>query len=260
MTSIAFTEVGVRSAKRALKNYFPAIQSSHLTEALAAACGFKTHAALGAALKASNVKDPSFLLLDRQSFGKRLAEVSGHIASDSDIPFDLPCFVEEADGISTTSRRYFEIDYSRSARKLAWRNVMVAAINAGIDQRLFSIRPGDNRWPGGENGGPRETFSFKFSIGNIPAVASVHDGGFDELSIHAAFWPTEDGLRVVRSLNGNFRAGEVFATGWLERRDGAWLQVSSSSPEFACRKHRLEEVASLEVSPRGYADRGSFKV
>ena len=137
---------------------------------------------------------------------------------------------------------------------------MVAAINAGIAQGLFSIRPGDNRWPAGENQDRREAFSFNFSIGNIPAVASVQDAGFDELSIHAALWPTEDGLRVVKSLNAYFRAGEAFATGWLERREGAWLQVSSSSPEFTCRKHRLAEVAALNVSPRGYADRGSFKV
>ncbi|NEK18161.1 hypothetical protein [Rhizobium leguminosarum] len=260
MTSIPFTEVGVRSAKRALKNYLPAVRSSHLTEALAAACGFKTHAALVSALAAGDDQDPDFVLLDRQSFEKRLSEVSGHAVNESDIPFNLPNFAVEADGISTTSRRYFEIDYSRSARKRAWRNVMVAAINAGIDQRLFSIRPGDNRWPGSEDVQRREAFSFRFSIGRIPAVASVQDGGFDELSIHAALWPTEDGLRVVRSLNGYFRAGEVFATGWLERRDGAWLQVSSSSPEFACRKHHLEQVASLEVWPRGYADRGSFKI
>lgn len=260
MTSIAFTEVGVRSAKRALKIHFPSIRSAHLTEALAAACGFKTHAALVAALQAADHRDPDFVLLERQPFAQRLSDVAGQIVSDNEIPFNLPSFAVEAGGISTTSRRYFDIDYDKSTRKRAWRNVMVAAINAGIAQGLFSIRPGDNRWPAGENQDRREAFSFNFSIGNIPAVASVQDAGFDELSIHAALWPTEDGLRVVKSLNAYFRAGEAFATGWLERREGAWLQVSSSSPEFTCRKHRLAEVAALNVSPRGYADRGSFKV
>jgi hypothetical protein len=58
----------------------------------------------------------------------------------------------------------------------------------------------------------------------------------------------------VKASNAGFHAGEVFASGWLEKREGAWLQVSSGSPtgnSFACRKDRLSTVAAISVRPKG---------
>jgi hypothetical protein len=145
-------------------------------------------------------------------------------------------------------------------RDRAWRNAMVAGINAGLAQRLFSVRPGDNRWRGATSEDDHrrgETHIFRFALGDIPAIASVFDASWDELSIHVAFWPAPDGERWIGAFNADFRAGELFASGWLERRRGAWLQASSK-PELSCRKSRLATVATLAVEPRGYADRGSF--
>jgi hypothetical protein len=139
---------------------------------------------------------------------------------------------------------------------------MVSAINAGLQQRLFSLLPGDNRWLGFDAANNRNQYQghvFRFVIDNIPAIGSVTDAGFDELSIHVAFWPTPDGERWVKSSNAFFLAGELFAYGWLERRDGAWLQTASK-PGLSCRKPRLAVAAGVDVRPRGYADRGNFKL
>jgi len=35
---------------------------------------------------------------------------------------------------------------SNSDRARAWRNMMVAAINAGLEQKLFGLQPGQNYW------------------------------------------------------------------------------------------------------------------
>ena len=40
----------------------------------------------------------------------------------------------------------YDIEY-KTARQKAWRNLMVCAINAAVEQRLFSLRPGDIRFP-----------------------------------------------------------------------------------------------------------------
>jgi hypothetical protein len=149
----------------------------------------------------------------------------------------------------------------RMPRDPAFAKPMVAGINAGIEQRLFTVRRGDNRWPGvaGDTHDRRGPHVFHFMVGAIPALGSVSDAGWDELAMHVTFWPTVDGERWVRASNAGFLAGELFASGWLERRDGTWLQVASK-PEFSCRKSRPAVAATLRLDPRGYADRGSFKM
>jgi len=265
MTAIPLTVSGIHNAKRALQAHFPNDKSAHLTEALAAACGFKTNAALLAAMKSVNPVDPDYVLLDEKAFIARHEVLNGK-AGTSDIcrfSFDHLLYPDSSEIVKTRSSH--KIDYSKSTRKRAWRNAMVAGINAGLGMRLFSVRPDDNRWPGAtrDRFNRSEPFVYRFSIGSIPAIASVHNAGFDELSIHVALWPAPDGERWVRTVNAGFHAGELFASGWLERRDGAWLQVSSDSGtgwSFACRKHRLIDAAAIEISPNGYADHGSFKL
>ena len=174
---------------------------------------------------------------------------------------DLECFevigYPDNDGvIKTRSRTWHELSY-KSPRARAWRNLMVATVNAAIEQRILTIRPGDNRWPRDRDGGGTKVFGF--SVNGIPGVGSVADIGYDELTIHGALWPTSRGEHIIRAYRAGFEAGEAVAYGHFERRDGAWLQYNGV-PDLACRKSRLAIVAGLTVAPLCYADRGDFKM
>ncbi len=260
MMAITLTESSLLIAKRALEVCFPAEKSSHLTESLAAACGFKTNAALVAARKPV---DPDIVLLSEDAFFHRLNQLSSGASSRKTnfAGFELLPYSSRQDVISTWSGQYPKIQYG-SIRLRAWRNAMVSGINAGLAKRLFSVRPGDNRWDGAtseEKHRRGEVCIFHFMIDDIPAMASVSDAGFDELVIHVALWPTPDAEKWITSGNVGFHAGDLVACGWLERRSGAWLQATPK-PGFACRMNRLATGAELTVEPVGYADRGTFQL
>lgn len=88
--------------------------------------------------------------------------------------------------ISTVDMSAWDIEY-KSSRDMAWRNLIVLTINAGIEQKLFSLRPDDNRWPGADK---RESWLYDFLLPNgLPAKGCVSDAGWGELSIHAAVNP-----------------------------------------------------------------------
>ncbi len=258
MTAIAFTETSLRNAKRALVAAMPDAKSAHLSEALAAACGFGTHAALLQALAEHDQSDPDFILLDDAAFDARLCALDPSMRVEEDDGlgwFDWIAYPSNDEVIQTRSPRFDGEPY-KGKRLLAWRNAMVAAINAGIEQRLFNVRPGDNRWPGAKDG---SHFVYEFTVNGIPGIASVDDASWDELSIHVALWPSSTAREWVFAGNAGFLAGEVFAQGWLERRKGAWLQ-SSGKPGFWCRKSKLALVAGLAIRPRGFAERGDLIV
>lgn len=266
MAAIPMTFDAVQEVKRTLRARFPGDKSSHLSEALAAALGFRTGISLVESLRRSSQSDPDYTLLDEGAFLNRLGQIAGRPLTTHDraLIFDGLKHPEQSSVVNTRSNGWRGVDYARSERRRAWRNVMVAAINEGIRQRLFTIRPGDNRWPGAQNDEQRTSraHKFEFEIAGIPAVGSVHDGGYDELSIHVALWPTADGARWVDCMGAGFRAGDLWASGWLERRDGAWLQAPTTptlGDYLNCRRERLREVAGLEVAPMGFADCGSFK-
>ncbi|MGH6651082.1 MAG: hypothetical protein ACREB7_08125 [Sphingopyxis sp.] len=265
MAAIPLTADAIRSVKQTLRQRFPKDKSSHLSEALASALRFKTNIALVKAVRHEDVADPDYRLLEEQPFLERLGQLANRPMTSADrwLNFDNLRYPEPAPIIRTRSAGWRRTDYSKSKRRRAWRNALVAAINEAIRRRLFTIKPGDNRWPGAARDavGHSAPCVFAFEIADIPAVASVQDGGHDELSIHVALWPTDQAARWVASLNANFLAGDLWATGWLERQDGAWLQVSKAlrGNSFSCRNHRLDEAAAIEVAPLGFADRGSFK-
>lgn len=108
----------------------------------------------------------------------------------------------------------------------AWRNLMVCAVNAALEQKLFSLRPGDNRFP--DNMRQGELFDFVLPNG-LPAKGSVSDAGFNEVAVHAAVNPKGN---AVRAYNAGFDAGDAFGTTWVERERGAWMQSSDSTFTF----------------------------
>lgn len=256
MTALVLTHQNLGSVKRTLVESFPNMKSSHLTEALASALGCRTHASLLDRLKQSDPADPEFALLDEERFLARIQEF-GYQPSQDDLTFG-PFFCLNEDGVglvNTTPFSGFEITYTTPHEKV-WRNLMVAAINAGLQQKLFGLRPGDNRWLGHDNQ-QRDAFVFSFDFPDgTPALGSVRDAGHDELSIHAVLEPTADGARWIKCSNAGFSAGNAFASGWLERRRGAWLQTNIDS--FRCRRHVTEKAAAIEITPRGFGDRGAI--
>ena len=165
MTAIAIAESSLAALKKALRTDLPDIRSSHLTEAMAAALDFRTHASLIAALP-EQASDPSILLLDNERFEARLSDFGYQLADDE---FRFEWLFDCKELISTMPDSGYDIEY-RSQRDKAWRNLMVLTINEGIRQKLFSLRADDNRWPGSEPGsqGHRGTgyvWGFGFSGG-----------------------------------------------------------------------------------------------
>lgn len=250
MTAIALVESSLAALKKSLRKDLPDVRSAHLTEAMAAALGFRTHASLLAELP-GQANDPAIHLLDYERFEARLCEFGYQLADDE---FRFEWLLDCKALIETMPDSGYDIKY-RSQRDKAWRNLMVLTINEGIRRKFFSLRVDDNRWPGAEPGsqghrGTGHVFAFNLPDGK-PAKGYVSDAGFGELNIHAAVFPKED---WVQTTNGGFDAGDAFALGWLERERGAWLQSSTGS--FNCRKWLIEDLANMEANPIGFGDRG----
>jgi len=250
MASLSLSISSLAAIKKPLREEFPDVRSSHLSEALAAALRRRTHAALLADVR-RNADDPPIELLDTELFCGRLHELG--YARDEEFSFD---FINIPEVINTLPSSAFDIEY-KSARQKAWRNLLVSTVNEAIRRKMISLRPSDNRWPGADPTNMRRTtedsvmFDFPLPQNGLPARAYIFDIGHDELSIHIAVNPKGDWVKV---WNAGFDAGEAFATGWLERQKGAWLQ--SAHEMFNCRKVLLPAIAGMEVQPLGYGDRG----
>jgi hypothetical protein len=245
MAAVALCEAPLAQLKKALLDEFGDVKSSHLTEALAACMGFRTQAALKAQMTGPE-QDRPFRLLDSRRFLARLREF-GYAYSPDESDFDFEVWYVGKGAISTTPESAHEIEYT-TARQKAWRNLMVSTINVALERRLFTLRPGDNRF--GDQNDCSALFDFMLPNG-LPVLGFVSDAGFQELSIHAAVNPRGE---WVRAANAGFEAGDAVALGWLERERGAWLQ--SSVTQFRCRKGLEAQLACLHVEQHGFGDRG----
>jgi hypothetical protein len=74
MTNFALSLASVRSLKNALQDRFPLVKSAHLSEAIAATAGFRTHAALLAYTQKHATAMP-IVFLDHKPFIERLREL-----------------------------------------------------------------------------------------------------------------------------------------------------------------------------------------
>jgi hypothetical protein len=135
-----------------------------------------------------------------------------------------------------------------SLRTRAWRNAMVAAINAGLEQKQLCLEPGTRLR---NKRGELETRIYRFSIDGIPAIASATDVAFGEIRICVALWPTAKAEQWIAYNNAGFHAGELFATGCLfEYRTGRRLR-RYDHPTIRCRsEHTI--VATLELGLASY--------
>jgi len=255
----------LRHARRALRETLSGqAGSAHIAEAFASALGFRTHAALLADLDKQGQK-PRWGQLNEQAFRERLSSLIQAPISrgPTGYLFDSVPWPEASGIIETGSPGFHTLTYE-SLRARAWRNMMVLAVNEGLDRGLFTMVPDDNRWPGVDRTDDRhrrqdQSYVYDFEVGAIPAVAQIGDGGHGELRVFIALWPTDEAGRLVGVVGAGFRAGEAVADGWVERHDGAYLQTARR-PSLSCRRHLVRRVADIEVEPRCYADRGSFRL
>src|SRR5689334_10587418 len=127
--------------KSALRKALPAFGSAHISEALAAALGFRCNAALREHIgQVEREGFPHLALLNGNSFRERLTELGGSAARNVDAGiFDtLKASLNGEMLIATRQASSAPIAYS-SARAQGWRNMIVAAVNAGLSQKLFSL-------------------------------------------------------------------------------------------------------------------------
>jgi hypothetical protein len=246
MAAIALTEASVVAVKNCLRDEFPDAKSAHISEALACSLGYRTHAALLAALIPAE-SDPPFVLLSTDRMRARLVEFG--YPDDPEFNFELLMKSPPA-VISTVPLSAYEIEYD-TQRKKAWRNLMVCAVNAALEQKLFSLKAGDNRFS--DDTGCKQSFDFVLPNG-LAALGAVSDAGFDELNLHAAVNPNPKN-RDALTYFSRLETGDAVGSTWVERRRGAWIQTSETS--FHCRRALLPVLAQLEVEPVGYGDRGA---
>lgn len=264
MASIVLSEVPLANLKNLSREAFPAIKSSHLTEALASALGFRTHASLLAALGVP-ATEADIVPLDESAFRQRLNDLGYKVPEN----FSFEDFIEVRWGTDKKTGRAKKINVERpnahettlistvcknglpvkyvGARAKAWRNLLVSAVNAALERKLFTFRPGDNRWPKDAYGEHR----FEFTLPNgMPAAGFVRDVGYDELVVYATAEPTDGPVRWDSERQAGSATGFVF----LERSRGAWLQ--SAERTFHGTRPATAALAEMSVAPHSFGDRG----
>lgn len=236
----------VRNLKQRAERRVGGVRSAHMSEVVAAALGFRTHAALRAALDGRATTEAS------KPSNKRAIQRLRQLGYNP--PDDLH-LLPELDRSYSPFKTY-PLRKQRGVRWTGWRNLMVATINAGLEQRLFGLSPGEDWWPGADpknNGGLRGRYRFTFD-GDLSATATVAAISGDELAIDVLLDPHNAQIEADRC--DGLDDGAACAHGWLERRLGAWIQ--DGGEQFACKRVALARVAAVRIEPHGYADQGSF--
>ena len=129
----------------------------------------------------------------------------------------------------------------RRSRVASWRNMLIAAINAGLEQDLFGLDADDYR-------GPEDGCIYHFDFAGMPASAFVAPDGPAELRFHVAVRPTG---QFIEAMNGGFDAGDAFALGWLEQGERKGLEPVTEF--FNVRRELLPMIATAEIQPKGYS-------
>ena len=140
-STIFISKSAFRNLKKIAKQNLGYVSSSHLSEGVAAALGFKTFAALRAKFVEHNTTEVN--KPDNAQLLERLAHFGYPIPNNRII---LPTFNK-----SYTPFHNPPLLKMQGVRWTAWRNLMVAAINAGLEQKLFGLSAEDNWWTNKES-------------------------------------------------------------------------------------------------------------
>lgn len=249
MLYISHSAQELREVKIAVRNLIPDVNSAHLSEALAAAAGSDSNAAFLVRIKDNST--PELIAFDDDRFTRRLEQLG--YAPLGDWP-----------GFSSIMQLLWVGQQFKGLRAHAWRNMMVSGVNSGLDQGIFTLAENGNHWPNimrNEHKVGDAGYTFPVMAPNqIPALGYVNDAGFGELSIHVVYWPKSE--NILRAVNANFLAGDAFATGWLERKKGKWIQSNRRGKQvgfnLSIRNAKLPYVANAVFKANGYADHGDW--
>ena len=255
MAAVVISNDVLKTAKKQLAIWYPQASSSAVTEALARALGYRTNAALRAAMKAPSQELEKIRLFEPGLFIERLRELSdGAVPIHGEeklIDLDVSLGEMESDDIFPTRRRKRAKDEVPTAPlDVAWQRIMVAAANAGIRQGRFTMRAG--RKPETD-----ETGWYEFEIDGHPARCRYTImAPKSELQLDVMIWPVKPGDEAATTGFASWRhLGEVIAVGWFERTHGSWLQAN---PILKCRNpKRLLTVQAFQMErPLGFAPLG----
>lgn len=125
----------------------------------------------------------------------------------------------------------------------AWRNIMVAAVNAGQRQGHFGLEPDDNRFDGVDH-------VYRFDLDGLPGIAYVRAMADGELLLHAAINSSKQAEKTIRVGMSGLLGGEGFSEGRLQRLDRKYLH--SVRPYTQFRTTLLFKVAEMKVEPNGF--------
>ncbi|PWE34339.1 hypothetical protein DDZ14_01110 [Maritimibacter sp. 55A14] len=142
-----------------------------------------------------------------------------------------------------------------NAKELLAQKVLVRTINEYLRRKLITLAANGNRW------GDQPVI--EFDMDGIPAVASVADVGHGELSFKATLWPTDHGKKFINAALAGASSrrgmGGFYASAWLERKKGAWLQTSNGLKQVYCARGRRGEVEAVPwEEPLWFEPTGKF--
>lgn len=86
MSLLALTQDNIDFIKRDLKSSYPSVKSAHLSEAIAAACGFRTNISLVTRLRSAAHQLPDTTEVDAGRFSTRLFELGYPSLDGTDLP------------------------------------------------------------------------------------------------------------------------------------------------------------------------------
>ena len=118
-----------------------------------------------------------------------------------------------------------------------WWKVALATVNEGLRAGIYDL---------GTTGPDRENdIRHEWTLQGIPALTFFSNAGFDEIGFHTFLW-------WVPGMTLDSWRSEVSARGWLERKDGKWLQGSGRLMKGGAGKRARDLDALRFERPLGY--------
>jgi hypothetical protein len=242
MSTFVVTRDSVRALKAHVATRMPNVGSAHLSEIIAAALGYKTHAALNVRLRQEPYVDAT------------PPEKAAAVARMRELGYNETWKIEKALPDPLRHRDGTRVKELTTERGKAWRNLMVAAVNECLQRGHIGRGPTDNFWPGAaaQVRGSAGTYQFDCVLFGLPARIRLSDIGCGEVTVAVELEPTNCPDRVYS--NARHKDPSASASTWLERELGVWIQQSTF--DFRCRRDLQKILSQANVTPNGFSDRG----